>query len=206
MLAVAHTTDTPVWWLFFATVALVVVTGVVAVAAWRGLRALSAAIDDRHADVFSDLGQRWSGPEMTAALIREMDFTPEELVALYSEKIPKSLVPWRERRRQKQARDKVILLRIPSYFEDAVITAIAGGLSRERLKDHIGGIASEKWDKWSLAVAKLQEGDDLAFVEFEALAQDVKADDDARLRLQAEVAAPPRRRLPFPPPTAGDAG
>jgi hypothetical protein len=181
MLLVAETTDTPVWWLFGATAALALVTAALVVAAWKALGALQAAVDDRHADVFSELGRRWTGAEMTEALIREMDFTREELAALFTEEsIEKSDDPELEQMRLIQARDLVILLRIPDYFEDAVITAEAGCLSRERLKDHIGGIASEKWDKWSLAVAKLQEADDLAFVKFEALAKEVKADDEAR--------------------------
>lgn len=177
----AGTTDTPVWWLFGATVALVIVTLGLAAAAWKALGALKAAVDDRHAAVFSDLGRRWAGAEMTEALIREKDFTADKLAALYGERdVERSDDPGKESARQTEARDQVLLLRIPSFFEDAVITAKAGGLSRERLKEHIGGIASEEWDKWSKAIAKLREADDLAFVEFESLAKEVAAEDEAR--------------------------
>jgi hypothetical protein len=188
-LLAAKTTDTPVWWLFGATVGLAGVTGGLVVAAFKALRAVKVALQeieevrrDRHAEVFSDLGRRWVSPEMTEALIREQDFTAQRLAAFFAApQLPVSRNPLRERLRKARARDRVVLLRVPIDFEDAAMTAKAGGLEGALVREHIGGIAVDECQVWGSAIKILQEADPLAFEEFERLVDSVRAEDAQRL-------------------------
>src|SRR5438132_13803022 len=124
--AVADVTDTPVWFLFAATVAVATVTGVLAIAAIRALRQLEVAVEqldevkrDRHVQVFSDLGRRWESLEMSEALEREKDYRPADLVALFERAGRKpTRNPFKEGQRRRAAKETVVLLRVPNYFED----------------------------------------------------------------------------------------
>jgi hypothetical protein len=199
VLFAAHTTDTPVWWLFAATAALVGVTAVLAAAALTALRQLRVAVDqldevrrDRHVQVFSDLGRRWEGPEMTEALVRESDYTPTSLAALFARPpIEPSHNPIREHRRALEDRDRVVLLRVPNYFEDAAMIAKAGGLEARLFRDNFGGVAVDEWKLWAPAIKTLQKADPDSYVEFERLATAVEAEDQARLQEPNEAALPP---------------
>jgi hypothetical protein len=175
---VADVTDTPVWFLFGATVALAAVTTALAVAAILALRELGFAVQeleevkrDRHVQVFSDLGSRWESREMTEALQLEWQYRPETLAALFEHASSgRARNPFRERRRQQAAQQTVVLLRVPNYFEDAAMIAKAGGLDSKLFTDNFGGVAVDEWKLWKPTIKKLQETDPLAYVEFERLA------------------------------------
>ena len=186
-----QTTDTPVWWLFGATVVLAVVTAVLVYVACRALGQLEEVKKDRLVDVFSDFGLRWEGPEMTDALAALDDYTPRTLADFFGKPpITPSRNPWRERRRRIEARRRLVLLRVPTYFEDAATIAKVGGLEGQLFKENFGGVAVDAWRAWCLAVREMQEFDNLAFVEFERLAKEVEAEDKVRLAGATEAADP----------------
>jgi hypothetical protein len=168
------------WLTAFATLALVAVTGVLAGAAWRALAQLEVAIDqleevkrDRHVQVLDEMGRRWEGREMTEALQMAVDFTPEGLVRLFERAArPRSRNPMRERRTRRARRDTIILLRVPNYFEDAAMIARAGSLEGRLMKEMFGGVAKDEWSLWKPAIKKIQETDELAYVEFERMAEE----------------------------------
>jgi hypothetical protein len=182
---VADVTDTPVWFLFGATVALAVVTGGLATAAWLALRQLAVAVQeleevkrDRHVQVFSDLGSRWEGREMTEALHIELEYTAEALRALFRRAGgPPSRNPLKERRRLREAKRRVVLLRVPNYFEDAAFIAKAGGLEGKLFSDNFGGVAVDEWKIWGPTIKLLQEEDPSAYEEFERLAKQAEKDE-----------------------------
>jgi hypothetical protein len=196
LLDAAHTTDTPVWWLDVATCALAlftlglfIVTGVLARAAWKALDQLRVAIEeieevrkDRHVQVFSDLGERWQSKEMAEAFMLEQRYSSAELADLFARRTgdAPSWNPIRERRRLRDASARIVLLRVPSYFEDAVMTAKAGGLDKDLFADNFGGAAVGEWKRWESAVGQIRRDDDLAYVEFERLAVEVAAQDERR--------------------------
>jgi hypothetical protein len=176
--------------LVVATLALVVATGVLAVAAIKGLGQLRVAVQqldevraDRNVLIFSDFGLRWEGEPMTEALVLAQKFSGEELAALFKRGADGTRLtnPFKERRRQREERERVILLRIPSYFEDVAIVAQAGSLNDDiRFTDNFGGLASELWPKWRLTVKQFQEVDPTYYSEFEQLASSVEAEEQAR--------------------------
>jgi hypothetical protein len=110
---------------------LPIATTALAIAAIRALGQLRVAVEqldvvrrDRHVEVFSDLGRRWEGPEMTEALALEDDYTGEELAKFFVRApIAPSANPFREYRRKAEARARIVLLRVPNYFEDAMMIA-----------------------------------------------------------------------------------
>src|SRR5262245_11491004 len=181
----ADVTNTPVWWLFGATAALALVTTGLAVAAFRALRQLGLAVEeleevkrDRHVEVFTEFGRRWESREMTEALEEEKDYRPDDLVELF--KAANREPSWnlfKERRRKSAAKTTVLLLRVPNYFEDAGMVYRAGGLDQTLFADNFGGVAVDEWERWHLAVKKLQETDPLSYVEFERMALEAKAVD-----------------------------
>jgi len=191
-----NTSDTPVWWLVVVTSALVAVTGALAVAAFLALGQvritlgqLTAAVaqldemkQDRHVQVFADLGQRWQSAEMAEALLLEQEYTPTGLARLFERK--SSLPTWNPLRRRRGIRDRqaeVVLLRIPNYFEDAILTAKAGSLNEELFAENFGGVVIAEWAKWSAAIEVIQRTkDELAYIEFAKFATKVQADDAAR--------------------------
>lgn len=86
---IADVTNAPTWALFGATVALAVVTAVLASAAVKaldqlkvGLRQLDVTVEqleeakrDRHAQAFSDLGRRWDAPDITESILLGHKYT-----------------------------------------------------------------------------------------------------------------------------------
>jgi hypothetical protein len=168
------------WLTALATVALVAVTGVLAGAAWRALAQLGVAIDqleevkrDRHVQVLDEMGRRWEGREMTEALQMAVDYTPESLVRLFERAArPRSRNPMRERRTRRARRDTIVLLRVPNYFEDAAMIARAGSLEGTLMAEMFGGVAKDEWSLWQPAIKKIQETDELAYVEFERMAEE----------------------------------
>lgn len=58
--------------------------------------------------------------------------------------------------------------------------AKAGGLEAVLFRENFGGVALDEWRQWKPAVKALQKADELAFVEFERLAEEVEAEDAAR--------------------------
>jgi hypothetical protein len=176
-----------VWFTGLATVGLVVATGTLAAAAWKALEQLKVARRqledvkrDREVQVFSDLGLRWEGRAMTEALQLELEYSAEELRDLFRTASKKrSHNPLRERKRIREAQLRVVLLRVPNYFEDAAFIAKAGGLDieGELFADAFGGVAVDEWKKWRLVVELLQEEDPLAYCEFQRLANEAKKDE-----------------------------
>jgi hypothetical protein len=190
--------DAANWVLSGATLALVGVTAVLAYAAVRALGQLQTALQDleevkrdRHVQVFADWGRRWQSAEMIAALQLEAEYTPQQLAELFSRggdatEPPKS--PLGRRRRRREAKARVVMLGVPNYFEDAVITARAGGLDEALFAENFGGLAIAEWARWGLAIIEIRRvNDDLAYVEFERFALAMEAQDDARHRAASEA-------------------
>lgn len=172
-LVVAHTTDGPVWVLAAATITLAIATAVLAGAAIRALMQLDEVKRDRHVEVFSEMGLRWSSSEMTEALQLEYRYDPDSLLNLFEvagfDFHPRNAL---ERRRQLRAQqEKVILLRVPNYFEEAATIAEVGGLDAALIDDYFGGIAKDEWELWRPTVEKLQESDREAFIKFQRMAE-----------------------------------
>jgi hypothetical protein len=168
----AETTDGPVWVLACATIVLAIATAVLAGAAIRALIQLDEVKRDRHVEVFSQMGLRWSSTEMTDALQLEYHHDPDSLLALFEMAAldfrPRNAL---QRRRQLRAqREKVVLLRVPNYFEEAATIAEVGGLNSALIDDYFGGIAKDEWELWRPTIKRLQENDPEAFVQFERLA------------------------------------
>jgi hypothetical protein len=167
------------WLTALGTLALVAVTGLLAAAAWRALDQLRIAVDqfeevkrDRHVEVLDAMGQRWEGGEMTEALQREVDHTPQSLVHLFERPArPPSRNPVRERSRRRACKETIVLLRVPNYFEDAATIARAGSLESTIITETFGGVAKDEWTLWKPAIKKLQQTDPLAYVEFERMAE-----------------------------------
>jgi hypothetical protein len=183
----AETTDTPVWWLFGATAALFVATGILAGASIFALRRLREIRRDRHIAVFTTFAARWEGAPMAEALAAEVPYTDETLSDLFakSNQAPADN-PDEERGRQEEARTRLALRRIPDFFEDAVMAAQRGGLDMKLFRDEFGGIAIARWERWHLAVNTMREvEDDLAYVEFERFSEEVRREDAERRARQA---------------------
>jgi len=167
----AQTTDGPVWVLAGATIALAVVTAVLAGAAIRALIQLDEIKADRHVEVFSEMGVRWSSAEMTEALRMECDYSPAELLGLFKFANAKTPADADARERQLRAqKDRVILLRVPNYFEEAATIAEVGALKRSFIDDYFGGIAKDEWNIWRPTIEWLQEADPQAYIKFERMA------------------------------------
>jgi hypothetical protein len=180
MYLLADVTNTPVWWLFGATLLLATVTGVLAVAAFRALQQLSVAVEqleevkrDRHVQVFIEMGRRWEGREMTEALVREIDYAPDGLVRLTQRAAgAHTCNPIARRRKKRAGKELTVLLRVPNYFEDVGTLAKAGTLEAAVIVEAFGGVAADEWRVWGPAVKKLQETDPKAYEEFERLAKE----------------------------------
>jgi hypothetical protein len=128
---VADVTDTPVWFLGSATAVLAAATIALAVFTRRALGQLGVAISeleevqrDREVAVFSDFGRRWEGEEMTEALHIELEYSAEALRRLFTRAGHDPYRnPFKERRRLREAKRRVVLLRVPNYFEDVAFIA-----------------------------------------------------------------------------------
>ena len=182
---VADVTDTPVWFLGAATAVLAAATIALAIFTQRALGQLKTALReleevqrDREVSVFSELGRRWEGREMTESLQLELEYTAEALRALFRRagRDP-SRNPIRERRRLREAKKRILLLRVPNYFEDAAFIAKAGGLEGDLFRENFGGVAEDEWKIWGPTVKLLQEEDPSAYEEFERLAKQAKKDE-----------------------------
>jgi len=127
---------------------------------------------DRHVQVFSEMGRRWEGQEMTDALQMEVDYTPDSLLALFERAAAKpSTDPVLEAERKTARKDRITLLRVPNYFEEAAAIQKVGSLEADLIDDYFGGLANDEWKLWEPTVKKLQESDKQAFVEFEQMAK-----------------------------------
>src|SRR5205823_5502591 len=118
------TTDTPVWWLVGATfglvlvtLGLVVVTSILAYAAWGALGELETTVQqleeskrDRHVSVFLEFGQRWGEQPISDALLKENRYGKLGLARLVetADQDP-GLNPWR-RRAKRRANDELAIL------------------------------------------------------------------------------------------------
>jgi hypothetical protein len=182
---VADVTDTPVWFLGSATAVLAGATIALAIFTRRALGALKVAIReleevqrDREVAVFSDLGRRWEGQEMTEALHIELEYSAEAMRRLFTRAGHDPYRnPIKERRRLREAKRRVVLLRVPNYFEDAAFIAKAGGIEGELFRENFGGVAVDEWRVWGPTIKLLQEEDPSAYEEFERLAKQAKKDE-----------------------------
>jgi hypothetical protein len=192
----AEATNEPVWWLFAATAVLAVATAALAVAAWVGLGQLKVArrqLEDvrteRHVEVFLEMARRWESPEMSEALELEKGLSSQALRRVFDDaERPRSRNPLRERRYAEAARQTVVLLRVPNYFEDAAMIARVGGLEETLVLENFGAVASVEWERWSLTVRAMQETDDLAYVGFENLVRRALKADEEREKARASAA------------------
>jgi hypothetical protein len=183
---VADVSDTPVWFLGGATAILAGATIALAVFTRRALGQLKVAIReleeverDRQVSVFSDFGRRWESREMTEALHIELEYSADALRALFRRAAVRDPLrnPAKERRRMRDAKRRVVLLRVPNYFEDAGFIAKAGGLEGELFSNNFGGVAVDEWKIWGPTIKLLQEEDPSAYEEFEGLAKRAKKDE-----------------------------
>lgn len=163
------------------TFGLMLATGCLATYAFRALNELETAVEeleeskrDRHVSVFADFGRRWEGAEITEALILSTHHTPESLRDLWA---GDSQVVKTRAQELEEARQRIILLRIPSYFEDAAIIATVGKLEDTRFRENFGGIAVEAWQQWQPTIDFMQATDPQSFCEFRRLAETVEAED-----------------------------
>jgi hypothetical protein len=164
--------DWATWVLAGATIALATATTVLAWAARRALDQLREVKEDRHVQVFSDMGNRWASREMTEAFHLEVKYTPDSLTRLFDRAAAdRSRRPIREHRRRQAERETVILLRIPNYFEEAGTIARIGNLEPELVNDYFAGVANTKWRLWGPTLKSFQKFDEEAWVMFERMAK-----------------------------------
>jgi hypothetical protein len=174
---IAEATDTPVWFLFGATVALAVITFGLAIAAILALRQLGFAVQDleevkrdRHVQVFADLGRRWDGPEMVEALRQERLYNVEQLRKLFARAYaPPSRNRFKEWLAKRAASKTVVLLRIPNFFENLSLIVRAGSLDIKLVSQDYGTVANDSWEKWKPAIMELRETDKQSYAEFQWL-------------------------------------
>ena len=142
--------------------------------------------------VFADLATRWQSNEMVKALQLEQNYTPAELADLFARRgEPRRDDPSEEKRRRQEVRARVILLRVPNYFEDALEIARVGGLDRDRFNYYMSGVAIREWDLWEPAVRALQKLDgDLTYELFEVYARQMIVEDAARRKSSRVSEAP----------------
>lgn len=166
--------DAATWAVAAATFLLAGITFALALAAWKVRDQLKEAKRDRGVQVFSEFGRRWESPELTEALALEARFTPEQLEAFFETPWrPRSRLPWVEKRRYAHERNRVVLLRVPNYFEDLAMIATAGELDAHQLfTEEFCTVAAEEWDQWGLTVKAMQRNDKdpTVYGEFERLA------------------------------------
>ena len=109
---------------------------------------------------------------MTDALQMEVGYTPDSLLALFERAAANpSTDPVLEAERKTARKDRIILLRVPNYFEEAAAIQKVGSLEADLIDDYFGGLANDEWKLWKPTVKKLQESDKQAFVEFEQMAK-----------------------------------
>lgn len=173
--------DLATWVVAAATFLLAGITVTLAVAAWKvrdqlklALRQLEEVKRDRGVQVFNDFGRRWESPEMTEALALEARFSARQLEAFFEAPWrPHSAIPWIETRRSAHERHRVVLLRVPNYFEDLAMVAKAGELeAHELFTGEFCTVAADEWDLWEPSVKAMQEkdADPSVYAEFERLA------------------------------------
>jgi hypothetical protein len=194
---VADTTDGPVWALVAVTFLLFVATAVLAYAAFKALGAIREATQDRHVEFFAEMGRRWQSDEMVDALQIQKGYTPEELNALFErEGEQPSNNPLIEARRRRDIRERIVLLRVPNYFEDAVIAYKAGGLDGDLFAENFGGVAIEMWKAWAVTVESMQKRiDELTYSEFQKFALQISAEDQARQEEKEQAEAEEKEKL-----------
>lgn len=176
---VAEATDTPVWFLFAATVGLVLVTLALVIAAWRALGQLRVAFQqleltveqladarrDRHIHVLSDFGRRWDDARIVEARDKQRSYTDIQLAD--------AVEKWAK---GGEAGDIPLLLRVPNFFEDLALMVELGRLEVSFVARSFKTMAQREWAYWELAVTKLRERDKDAYVEFQQLVRDLGDD------------------------------
>ena len=114
-------TDTPVWFLFAATVALAIVTGTLAGAAIYALKQLGEVRRDRDVQVLADLGRRWDEDQLRAAREAAAHYDKDE----FASEADKLFHTPPDTSAQKEF---IVLLRIPNFFEDLAIITESGDM------------------------------------------------------------------------------
>ena len=125
---------------------------------------------------------------MGQALTLEPRYTRKSLAELFQKSDPPDRTnPDELRRYLRDSRHRVILIRIPNYFEDAAIIASVGGLDERFVHDSIGGVAVDTWRFWEPTIRVLQQDDAISYEKFERLVRDVEASDAARAAKPTEA-------------------
>lgn len=170
---VADATDTPVWGLFGATIALATVTAVLVWAACKALGQLNEAKSDRHVEVFIAMGERWASREMTEALVlaRTIYYTPALLAALFAKESHDGPPKGAEAEWRREVEHRIILTRIPNYFDEAEMMLRAGSLDAESFDEYFAEAATWEWELWRGTIDALQATSPHTFEGFSTLAQ-----------------------------------
>jgi hypothetical protein len=172
---IADVTDTPVWFLFGATVTLAIVTAAVAGAAIYALRQLAEIRVDREVSVLGDLGRRWDDRPVSEALERAAKYDKDELAEVvrraHKKRSKNRLKDWPRARADKEL---VILLRVPNFFEDLAVIAEEGGLDPKLVSRIFKGLALREWTFWEPAMVRLREQDKYSYTQWESLVQLMK--------------------------------
>jgi hypothetical protein len=179
---VADVTDTPVWFLFGATVGLALVTLLLFLAAWRALGDLEVGIKqlavtvqqlqeakiDRHIQVWMDFGKRWDDPALTEAQVLAPNFSRVEL-ARTVDTAYRGRSRWNPIKNRRTQRANVylnVLLRIPNFCEDLGAVVRKGTLDLEMVSKSYKAVATVDWDYWAQALARIRQEDPYAYLEW----------------------------------------
>jgi hypothetical protein len=186
---VADVTDTPVWFLFAATVGLGLVTLALVIAAWRALDELEVGVrqlevtvkqleevkKDRHVDVFLSFGIRWDEAAMSEALERESNYSRADLERMVE--LSQSAVspnPIKKRARRRAERELVVLKRVPNYFEDLSLVTQTGALDIRLVGKNFKTLVAEEWELWELAMTEFRKVEPSSYKEFEWLVEQMR--------------------------------
>jgi hypothetical protein len=179
-------TDTPVWFLFGATAALVIVTIGLVWAAFKALgqlrvartqlelavRQLDEAAKDRHTGVLLDFCRRWDGASVKDALRLERKYG-SDLLAVVSDATTRSR--WKKRKRERAEADLAVLLAVPDYFEDMAVISELAALEMTHVAKIFKGLALDEWDNWEPAIVALRETrDPYSYTQFERLVRNLR--------------------------------
>jgi len=160
-------TDTPVWFLFAATVALAIVTGTLAGAAIYALKQLGEVRRDRDVQVLADLGRRWDEDQLRAAREAAAHYDKDE----FASEADKLFHTPPDTSAQKEF---IVLLRIPNFFEDLAIITESGDMDLALVGRGFKGLILDEWHFWKPTIDRFRQNDPYAYSQFERLARDME--------------------------------
>jgi len=115
------------------------------------------------------LSQRWGSKELvharkTVSRWGEPLHVCEEMTAL----------------RDAKASDYWRLLREPDFFEDLAVSARLGYIEAQFITSALGAVVPDRWDRWAVFVASIDDGTGSVYANFRALAAAMRDDQPAR--------------------------